>query len=198
MKKKTHLVARVVACLPIERVRVGVRLCASLAVVAVLTACGPIPPSPASAPRPTTGPGSAQTQPQPPDTQRPLPPVEREQPSRPPPKTFTLGPASLALVSQAHKQAQGGDYGEAATTIERALRIEPNNPLLWIEMGDIRLGEHNPAQADAMGRKALALATGDPQAQTAAWHLVSNALRAQGRNQEAAEADKKAVGATAR
>ena len=52
--------------------------------------------------------------------------------------------------------------------------------------------------ADAMGRKALALATGDPQTQSAAWHLVSNALRAQGRNQEAAEADKKALGSTTR
>jgi len=198
MKIEIQIVARVSACLAIEPVRVGTRLAACLAVATVLAACGPIPPSPASAPRPTTGPGSAQTQPQPPDTQRPLPPVEREQPSRPPPKTFTLGPASLALVSQAHKQAQGGDYGEAATTIERALRIEPNNPLLWIEMGDIRMGEHNPAQADAMGRKALALATGDPQTQSAAWHLVSNALRAQGRNQEAAEADKKALGSAAR
>jgi len=152
-----------------------------------LAACGQIPPQPPSVPRPEVGPGSATTQPRPPDIEAPPPP---EQPR--PGKTFRLGPASLALVSQAHKQSQDGDYGQAASSIERALRIEPNNPLLWIELGDIRLSEHNNDQADAMGRKALALATGDHQAESSAWRLIAESLRARGRNQEAAEADKKA------
>jgi predicted Zn-dependent protease len=80
----------------------------------------------------------------------------------------------------------------AAATIERALRIEPDNPLLWIELGQIRMGEGNPAQADSMGRKALALAIGDGQAQASAWRLIGDAMRARGRNQEAAEAYQRA------
>ncbi len=155
----------------------------------LLTACGEIPPSPPSQPRPQVGPGSTQTQSQPPPEVAPP-----ERPPRPQPKTFTLGAAALALVGQAHKQAHDGDYGQAAVTIERALRIEPNNPLLWIELGDIRMGEHNPEQADAMGHKALALATGDPATESAAWHLIAESLQARGRNQEAADADKKAAG----
>ncbi len=75
------------------------------------------------------------------------------------PKQFHLGAASLSLVSQAHKQSQSGDLGGAATTLERALRIEPNNPLLWIELGQVRLSENDGDQADSMGRKAVALAT---------------------------------------
>jgi hypothetical protein len=69
---------------------------------------------------------------------------------------------------------------------------------LWIELGRARLGENNPAQADAMGRKALALATGDAAAQSSAWHLIADALRARGRNGEAAEADQHAQGLAAR
>jgi Tfp pilus assembly protein PilF len=111
-----------------------------------------------------------------------------------PPRQFSLGPASTALVAQAHRQSGGGDWGQAAATLERALRIEPDNPLLWIELGRVRLGQNNPAQADAMGRKALALSTGDPQAQSSAWKLVADALRASGSNQEAAEADRHAAG----
>jgi hypothetical protein len=57
----------------------------------------------------------------------------------------------------------------------------------------VRLGEGNAAQADAMGRKAVALATGDPGAQAAAWRLIADSLRARGRNPEAAEADQRAA-----
>jgi hypothetical protein len=44
-----------------------------------------------------------------------------------------------------------------------------------------------------MGHKALALATGDAQAQSSAWRLIADSLRARQRNQEAADADKKAA-----
>ncbi len=133
-------------------------------------------------------PGTAQPQPAPPSEATPVP----EQPPRAPPKQFKLSPATSALVQQAHTQAHAGAFVPAAATIERALRIEPDNPLLWIELGQIRLSENNAAQADAMGRKALALATGDAQAQASSWRLIAESLRVRGRNQEAADADKKA------
>jgi tetratricopeptide (TPR) repeat protein len=146
-------------------------------------------PSPAaatpSAP-PGAQPGTAQPEPGTPTPAVPEPP-------RPPPKQFKLSPATAALVAQAHKQETGGDYAPAAATLERALRIEPENPLLWIELGQIRLSEGNAAQADSMGHKALALATGDTQAQASAWRLIADSLRARQRNQEAADADKKAA-----
>jgi tetratricopeptide (TPR) repeat protein len=103
-----------------------------------------------------------------------------------------LSPATNALVQQAHTQAHSGAFVPAAATIERALRIEPENPLLWIELGQVRLSENNPGQADSLGHKALALATGDPQAQASAWRLIAESLRVRSRNEEAAEADKKA------
>jgi predicted Zn-dependent protease len=116
------------------------------------------------------------------------------QPAPPPPpvRQYRLGPAASALVAQAHVQANGGEFGAASATLERALRIEPDNPLLWVELGRLQLQQANAVQADGMGRKALALATGDPAAQSSAWRLIADALRARGRNGEAAEADRRA------
>jgi Flp pilus assembly protein TadD len=95
-------------------------------------------------------------------------------------------------VAQAQKQASGGDYGQADATLERAVRIEPDNPLVWVELGRVRLGESNAVQADALGHKALTLATGDPSAQAAAWHLIADAARARGHPVQAYEADRHA------
>src|SRR5205823_1838058 len=117
---------------------------------------------PPGAPPPgETPPGSAAPAPGPGEAQ---PPPSERAPAQGP-RQFRLGPAAAALVTQ----AGSGEFGQAAATLERALRIEPDNPLLWIELGRVRLGEGNAAQADAMGRKAVALATGDPSAQAAGW-----------------------------
>ena len=160
----------------------------ALFVVALLAACSLQGPA-RNTPREAPGTAVPQVPGQPPPEGQPPVPGERPAPS---PRQFTLGPAASALVSQAHRQSAGGDFGQAAATLERALRIEPDNPLLWTELGRVRLGENNPAQADAMGRKALALATGDPSAQAAAWHLIADSLRARNRNGEATEADARA------
>src|SRR5580704_15160237 len=162
-----------------------------------LTRPAPFPSTAPAAPTPPTSPGAAAPGTAAGEAAQASPaPVER--PTAPPPRQFHLSAASSALVAQAHTQAAGGDYGQAAATLERAQRIEPDNPLLWIELGRVRLGETNPAQANAMGRKALALAVGDPAAQGAAWHLIADSLRAQGRNGEAAEAEQKAQGLSPR
>ena len=145
-------------------------------------------PLPGETPPGETPPGSTQPAPGPGEAQ----PPPSERPPAQGPRQFRLGPAATALVTQAHAQAGSGEFGQAAATLERALRIEPDNPLLWIELGRVRLGEGNAAQADAMGRKAVALATGDPSAQAAGWQLIADSLRVRGRDPEAAEAEQRA------
>ena len=105
-----------------------------------------------------------------------------------------LGPASRALVSQAQSQLAAKNYAVAAASIERALRIEPGNPLLWTELGKVRLVEGNYVQAENMGRKAVAMAVNAPRAQSDAWALIAESLRARGRNSEAQEAQARAEG----
>jgi tetratricopeptide (TPR) repeat protein len=158
------------------------------ALVFTLAACRSAPVyQPAPRPQPTRPQPSVETPPpvQPAPTPQPAP-------TQPPPKQYVLGPASAALVSQAQTQAKSGNGELAVGTLERAMRIEPANPLLWIELGNVHEDLGHYPQADSMGRKALQLATGDPRAQAAAWRLIAESLRARNRNPEAAEADRKA------
>jgi uncharacterized protein HemY len=83
-----------------------------------------------------------------------------------------------------------GDLDGASATLDRALRIEPNNPLLWIELGRLRMAENDAHQAEGCGRKALALASGDRGTQAQAGRLLADALRAQGRNPDAIEVER--------
>ncbi len=106
-------------------------------------------------------------------------------------RQFHLGAAATALVTQAHRQAST-DPQLAISSIERALRIEPDNPLLWIELGEVHESAGHFDQAAGMGHKALQLATGDPHAQSASWHLIAESLKARNRNGEAAEAQRRA------
>jgi Tfp pilus assembly protein PilF len=110
----------------------------------------------------------------------------------PPPKPHTLSAATKSLVTQAQAQLAAGNDAQAASTLERALRIEPNNPLLWIEMAKLRQEEGNAAQAENLAKKALSMATGDSRAQASAWRVMADAYRARGRNPEARDADARA------
>ena len=114
-------------------------------------------------------------------------------PTVPPPRPRTLGPATKALVAQAQSQLDAGQDALAAATLERALRIEPDNPLIWLELAKLRQIEGNAAQAENMARKALAMASGEPRIQAAAWRTIADAYRARGRNPEAQEADARAA-----
>ena len=167
-----------------------------LVLLIVLSACRlPNPYSPPPKPQPSPPSGGAPTVPSPPPEQPP--PIERQPqpeavPPPQPPRTFELGAAARSLVDQAHAASAAGNLPVAASSIERALRIEPNNPLLWIELGQVRLAENNYVQAENLGRKALSLATGDPKAQSSAWRLIASALQGRGRGPEAKEAEARA------
>jgi tetratricopeptide (TPR) repeat protein len=142
------------------------------------------PASPFAAPSASATPGTA-----PPAPSVPPPPAATRQ--------FRLGSAATALVAQAHRQSAGGDPQLAIGTLERALRIEPDNPLLWIELGEVHETAGHYEQAGGIGHKALQLATGDPHAQSASWHLIADSLKARNRNGEAAEAQRRADGLSA-
>jgi tetratricopeptide (TPR) repeat protein len=121
-------------------------------------------------------------------------PAQPQQPPPPVQKQFAFGAAAAALVGEAHAQERSRNFGLAAQTLERALSIEPRNPLVWIELGRENILAGNAIQAYGMGRKALYLASGDPHAQARAWQLIAASLRAQGRNDEAYAAEERAVG----
>ena len=161
------------------------RLAAGFTAAAFLSACSLLSPHPTSSQPPTPQTSSPQQQgssPQSSQSPSPSPPAPR---APPPARENHLSAATRSLVTQARTQVAHGDLPAASSTLDRALRIEPNNPLLWIELGRLRLAESDAHQAEGCGRKALALASGDRIAQAQAGRLLADALRALGRNQEA-------------
>lgn len=123
----------------------------------------------------------------------PVPEVEEPQPlPEPVVREPTLSAASQALVKQAQIQLSTKNFPVAASSIERALRIEPGNPLLWIELGKVRQAEGNYVQAENMARKAVSMAVNAPRTQSSAWQLIAESLRARGRNSEAQAAQSRA------
>jgi Flp pilus assembly protein TadD len=182
-------------------------VCRLLALTALLalTGCSFAPfqtGAPAPAPDPssrTTGAGSGPVLTVPTEVQPPPPEDVIEAPApvqlpkeRPRTAPAVLTPASRALVSQAQAQRQKGDLPGATVSLERALRIEPNNPLLWIEMGRLRMDQRNYPQAENIGRKALSMSVGDDRTQAAAWQLVGDSLKARDKNPQAQAAYDKA------
>ncbi|MET0985606.1 MAG: tetratricopeptide repeat protein [Steroidobacteraceae bacterium] len=169
----------------------AVRLCA-LAVVC--TACAVPEPYRPPAPAPGPSPGSAPTVPPSPPATQPTPPppvVESRplpEPSAPVVREPVLGPAAKSLVAQAQSQLAARNYPVASASIERALRIEPENPLLWLELAKVRQAEGNYSQAENLARRALSRSTQAPKAQATAWSLIAESYRARGRNTEARQA----------
>jgi tetratricopeptide (TPR) repeat protein len=86
---------------------------------------------------------------------RPSEPREAERPAR------EENAASVVLLERSRDERAAGSYAAAAASIERALRIDPNNPLLWIELAEVKAAEGDDDQAEMMARKALTLAGPD-------------------------------------
>lgn len=73
---------------------------------------------------------------------------------RPGPKT---GKAVLALLGKARQASKKGSLSSAESHLERALRIEPQNPTLWLYMAKLRLYAAKSAEAIDLAKKAIAL-----------------------------------------
>jgi len=66
--------------------------------------------------------------------------------------------AAASLQSTAEQQRALGDTDRAAATLERALRIDPRDPMLWLSLAEVRLEQGNRAQAAELARRAETLA----------------------------------------
>src|SRR2546423_8048575 len=108
------------------------RLLTLILIAAGLSACATRAALPPGAPPSAESPsGTAQPEPPIPGQAVPAPP---EQPAPGAPRQSHLGAAASALVTQARTQAGGGEDGQAAAPLQRALRTEAGHPLLWIAL----------------------------------------------------------------
>lgn len=97
----------------------------------------------------------------PPPSPAPVPTDPRSGDAPAPRSRSDTSAASQSLLAQSRAERAAGNYPQASASLERALRIDPNNPVLWLELGELHLQAGNSAQAEMMARKALSLAASD-------------------------------------
>jgi len=66
------------------------------------------------------------------------------------------------LVDSARHQLTSGRGDVAALTIERAIRIEPENPALWYQLARVRYVEQSWNEAVSLGQRSVSLAADYP------------------------------------
>lgn len=131
------------------------------------TAQPPVPRQPAPSLNQPQKPAVIITAPQP---KQPITPVEPPKPTPRPPvepskeavitseprprRPVQSSPAVQALMRQANGEANNGNLDKAADTLERALRIEPRNPDLWLQLSAIKQRQGDSEQAAQMAAKA--------------------------------------------
>jgi len=101
-------------------------------------------------------------------------------------------PAVVALLDTAEQQANAGHLESAAASLERAIRIDPRNPVLWYHLATVRLAQNEPEQAEQLAIKSNSLATGSLLQQVRNWQLIARARRAGNNPTGAAAAEQQA------
>lgn len=130
----------------------------------------------------------------------PVPSVEQPQPLEQK-NIVELGPrpamsdnkAVIALLDRAQTDNGAGQRDAAGAALERALRIEPRNPWLWLELARVRLAQGQYAQAITLARKSNSFAGRQPRVQAENWQVIGQARVAQGDSAGAEQAFKQAA-----
>lgn len=106
-------------------------------------------------------------------------------------------PAVRRLIARAREAARAGRLDRAEALLERAVRIDPRNPVLWHYMARVHLHQGRAVRAEGLAAKSNSLARGDRLLQAANWRVIAHARAARGdaAGARAAEARAEALGA---
>lgn len=160
-----------------------------------------------NSPYPTTGelpPAQSTLPPLEPVIEPPLPAIEVEPMTDPAPmRTLTprVGeklfnqpalPAVATLEKDIESQFKARHYDDAATQIDRAIRIQPKNAELWHVLAEIRLRQNQPGLAVDLAKKSNSLAKSNAELIRSNWRIIADARRQQGDGAGAQDALEKA------
>ena len=109
-----------------------------------------------------------------------------------PPSQQPGNQAVMALMNKAQSQVAAGQMDEARANLERALRIEPRNPVLWQELARIRLKQGQYRQAENLAAKSNVLAGSSRYLKVDNWRIIGEARSRRGDLQGARAAFEKA------
>jgi predicted Zn-dependent protease len=98
--------------------------------------------------------------------------------------------AVIALLDRAQTDNDSGQREAAGASLERALRIEPRNPWLWLQLAQVRLAQGQYEQATTLAGKSNSFAGHQSRVQAANWQVIGQARVAQGDSAGAEQAFK--------
>jgi Flp pilus assembly protein TadD len=137
-----------------------------------------------------------------PATQSVQAPQPKAQPSAPPaPEVVAAATPAMqatpvdALRGQSDQQRQAGDYAGAAATLERALRLKPQDAQLWNRLARVRMDQGLHSQAANLAARSNALAGDQAALKQDNWSIIAGARRQAGDAAGAADAERRARGA---
>ncbi|WP_052659232.1 tetratricopeptide repeat protein [Pseudomonas sp. LFM046] len=88
--------------------------------------------------------------------------------------------ATGALLEAASLQLEYGEVEQAEDTLERALRIEPNNPAILHQLGQVRFQQGQYVQAVALAKRSNAQIRNDADLRSRNVQLIQAARQAMG------------------
>jgi len=96
------------------------------------------------------------------------------------PQQEAVSPVVRNLVKKSQTQSNEGDFDNAANSLERALRIEPRNAMLWNRLADIRYLQKLWSKSIQLAAKSNTLAGQNRELRRENWYLMSNSYKALG------------------
>ena len=101
----------------------------------------------------------------------------------------TGNPAVKDLWAQAEQARKAGDFDNAALTLERILRIAPDDAVIWSRLAEIRLLQGNSGQAENLAAKSNAMSLDNPLLNYRNWLIIARARKLTGNDVGAQEAE---------
>lgn len=101
--------------------------------------------------------------------------------------------AVIALVQSARQDAAAGRLPAAAANLERALRIEPRNAVLWHELARVNLHQGQAEQAAQFASKSNTFAGDNSTLRASNWRLIGQARTQSGDHSGAESAFERAA-----
>lgn len=90
-------------------------------------------------------------------------------------KVPPASPTVIALLNQAQNKEQAGQLNEAAAALERAMRVEPRNGILWYRLALLRLKQQKPKEAIQLALKSISLSKNNKRVVASDWRIIYEA-----------------------
>lgn len=158
----------------------------ALLVVLGLTACADMSMyKQTPAPVETRGQRSSEVNTYPIDTSR-FEPIEHvKQPVR---ASTDRNPAVIALLDDAKLDRRQGELSVAASKLERAVRIAPQDAKVWHELASIRFQQNRFQSAEGLAKKSILYSTNDRVLLHKNWTLIADSREQRGQATSATQA----------